>query len=414
MALVDTLRARLRTYHPLLNQALVGLSLFGILTVAHLYIQQGRNFDRGCFGFSGLETDQVAFDCSAVVSSGAGTFLGLSNITWGFGFYLLIIGMTIAIFWLQSRWRLWVHSARAGALLIGLLYSGYLVYVQVSVLSALCTLCLVSAGIAVLLFVLQLAALLIDLDSSETVMTSRLFKRDLTVYVYLVAFTAILVGADFTYFNALAPADDRPSSTYQESSGGAACTLDTSRDPVENNGNALVGFQDVIVGPSDASVTVIEYFDPNCPHCKDFHAIMEKVVAEYKDRVRFVYKPFALRGSSLPEIQALYVANKQGKFKEMLEGQYARQSRTGITKQDLRDISSEIGMNAEVLMTRLEEDKYREKVISQRKRAVAVGVSSTPSVLVNGHFVGSSRSYECMKIFLDRALNGELSSAASG
>jgi protein-disulfide isomerase len=88
----------------------------------------------------------------------------------------------------------------------------------------------------------------------------------------------------------------------------AQCQLDASKSPVENDGAALVNFQDITKGSGASGVTVIEYFDPNCPHCKDFHQTMKKVVADHREDVRFVYKPFPLRRSSLPEVQALYVA----------------------------------------------------------------------------------------------------------
>lgn len=406
MADLDSVVERLRSYHPTLNKILFGLSLLGVLVVSHLAIQQGREFDRGCLGFSGLEAGPMTVDCSAVVSSGAGTLLGLSNITWGLGFYMGIAILTFAIFQVGSRWRTWLHAARLSGLFGGLLYSGYLVYVQVGVLNALCVLCLASAGVATLLFVVQGAALSIDDKSTQTTMTSRLFKRDLTVYVYLVAFTAVLVGADVTYFNALAPAGEK-AQARPEQMDGAACQLDPETEPVEKNGAPLVGFQDVTKGPSDAPVTVIEYFAPNCPHCKRFHKTMKKLVSEYEDQVRFVYKPFPLSRGSFPEIQALYIANQENKFSEMLDAQYARQSRAGISKRDLRSIASEIGMNPEVLISRIDQNKYRKKIITQYKKARAIGVSSTPTVLVNGHFV-KSRSAECMRTFIDRAKKGTL------
>ena len=412
MAFVDVLRKRLGAYHSEYDRIVFGLSLLGILTVTHLFIQQGRDFDRGCFGFSGLEAGHLAFDCSTVVSSGAGTFLGLSNITWGLGFYLTIALLTFVLFWGRVAWRPVVHGARLAGLFGGILYAGYLVYVQVGVIGALCALCLTSAVIAGLLFGVQVAILALDDQSTETTMTSRFFKRDLTVYVYLVAITAVLVGADLTYFNALAPAHEERAASHQEQFSGAACRLDTSKKPVGNNGAPLIGFQDIIKGPSDAPVTVIEYFEPNCPHCKTVHATLKKLDSEYEGQVRFVDKPFPLRASSLPEIQALYVANQEGKFSEMLDAQYARQSRSGINQRDLQAIASEIDMNPDVLLSRIEQNKYREQIIAQRKKALSVGVDSTPTVLVNGHFLGT-RSYECVSMFIDRAKNGKLDASAS-
>ncbi len=411
MPFVDALKERLKSYRSLWEQVLFGMSLLGILTVSHLAIQQGREFDRGCLGFSGLDAGQMGFDCSAVVSSSAGTVLGLSNITWGLGFYVAIALLSLGMFAIRSRWRAWVHGGRLTLIVAGAAYSGYLTYVQVSVLNTMCALCMVSTFLVGLLLIFEGVLLARTVQSSDSTMSTRLFKRNLTMYVYLAAFAVVLIGADVTYFKALAPGGQERDTAHREQYGGAACQLDAQKESVDPS--SLVSFQDVTKGPSDASVTVVEYFDPNCPHCKDFHETMKEVVSQYEDQVRFVFKPFPLRGSSLPEIQALYVAHQEGKFTDMLEAQYARQSRTGITEQDLEAIASEIDMNPEVLLSRIDEDKYREQVIAQRKRAIKIGVESTPTVLVNGHFVGS-RSQECMELFIDRALSGKLESEASG
>lgn len=408
----DTFRTRLRRYHPRWDQFLFGLSLVGVLVVTHLYIQQGREFDRGCFGFSSLDGGQAAFDCSAVVSSGASTLLGVSNIMWGLGFYLAIAALTFGIFYASDRFRSWLHGARVAGLTGGLLYSGYLVYVQVEIVDALCAPCLASAAVVTLLFGVQVALLSMNFQSSESTMTSRLFKRDLTVYIYLAAFTTVLVGADLTYFKAVASSSEARDAAYQKQFDGAACQLDPEKEPVGEQGATLVQFQDVTRGPSDAPVTVIEYFDPNCPHCKTFHDTMTSLVDQYEDEVRFVFKPFPLRGSSLPEIQALYIANEEDKFVEMLEAQYARQDRTGITEEDLQAIASEIGMNADALLSRIQQNEYRNQIIDARRQAIDAGVDSTPTVLVNGRFVGS-RSLECMEIFIERAQKGTLGQSDS-
>jgi hypothetical protein len=52
------------------------------------------------------------------------------------------------------------------------------------------------------------------------------------------------------------------------------------------------------------------------------------------------------------------------------------------------------------------------QVLKQRKRAVKIGVDSTPTVLVDGSFV-KTRTLECMNTFIERAKNGTLGSTAS-
>ena len=125
--------------------------------------------------------------------------------------------------------------------------------------------------------------------------------------------------------------------------------------------------------------------------------------------MRFVYKPFPLRRSSLPEIQALYVAAQSNKFGQMIDAQYARQIRSGINSSDLRAIASEIGMDPDVLMGRIEQGEFQQQVLKMRKRAVSIGVDSTPTVLINGHFV-QTRTPECLNTFIEQ---GTLGSTAS-
>jgi protein-disulfide isomerase len=412
MEFVNAVRERLRRYRPRLERVLFGLSLLGVLDVVHLYIQQTRQFEDGCLGFASLDAAASTFDCATVTSGPGSELFGVSNITWGLGFYLFVAALTVLVFWVAPKIRTWVQGGRTVVLTGGVLYSGYLTYLQVDQLDAFCLLCLGSALVATLLFATQIAILALSSSSTESPMPSRLVKRQIALFVYFVATTLVLVGADVVYFDAAEPSPQHTrAAASSDSSGPAQCRLDTTKATVGDKGASLVGFRDITKGGGEAGVTVIEYFDPNCPHCKDFHGIMKKVMEAHSD-VRYVFKPFALRRSSLPEIQALYVAAQSGKFSEMLNGQYARQGRSGINMSDLRAIASEIGMNPDVLENRIQQNEYRDQALRLRKRAVKIGVDSTPTVLVNGHFV-QSRTLKCMNTFIERAKSGTLGGSAT-
>jgi len=181
------------------------------------------------------------------------------------------------------------------------------------------------------------------------------------------------------------------------------CFFDPEKQPVANPAS-LVDFQDPSQGNAEAPVTIVEYFDPNCPHCKTMHAVMKQAVEQYEDEAHFVYKPMPLWGFSVPQIEALYAAAQEGKFIPMLEAQYARQQRGGLSMEQLKSIAQEIGMNPDVLASRVEQETYRQKIMQQRQRAVEIGVSSTPTVLVNGRFVdGQSRTLRCLGAFIEAA-----------
>lgn len=413
MDLVQAVRQRFQNYSPFPERLLFGLSMLGVLDVAHLLVQKNRGFEEGCLGVGSLESAGSTFDCAAVTSGPGSTLFGVSNITWGLGFYLLVALLTVLVFWAGPKIWAWVQGARTGVLTGGLLYSGYLTYLQMGQIEALCLLCLGSALITALLFGIQIAILVSFPSLTDLPMSSRLVKRQVTLFVFFVAAALVILGADLVYFDGFSAQPSDAAAVAAGPSASDECQLNTSKSPVGEKGASLVNFQDITKGSSEAGVTVIEYFDPNCPHCKDFHQIMKKVVGAHSEEVRFVFKPFPLRRASVPEIQALYVAAQSGKFTEMLEAQYQRQGQDGINMSDLREIASEIDMDPDVLSTRVEENAYQDQVLRQRKRAVKIGVDSTPTVLVNGHFV-QSRTEECMNTFIERAKAGELGGTASG
>lgn len=412
MALVKTVRERIRGYRPRLECLLFGLSLLGLLDVVHLFIQQRRGFADGCLGLATLESGSSTFDCAAVTTGPRSELLGVPNVTWGFGFYLSVALLTVLVFEVGPRIREWIQGVRTGVLTGGVLYAAYLTYLQVGPIGAFCILCLVSAVLATFLFGTQIALFVTSSSSIESPMPTRLVKRQIALFIYFAAAAVVLAGADFVYFNgAQGPSKTTRTAAAAPESVPDQCELE-AKDPVAENGASLVSFQDITKGSGESGVTVVEYFDPNCPHCKDFHQVMKKLVEAHSEEVRFVYKPFPLRQSSLPEIQALYVAAQSGKFSEMLDAQYARQNRSGISMSDLRAIASEIGMDSDVLSEKVDQNAHRDQVLKQRKRAVKIGVDSTPTVLVNGYFV-KTRTPECMNTFIEQAKAGTLGGSAS-
>ncbi len=408
---------RLSSYRPVLDRVVFALAVLGLLTSAHISIQQQRGFDQGCTGFSASMFAGPAFDCGAVTSSEAGTLFGVSNSTWGILFYLFVAGLTaLAAFNVRGQ-RAAFKSSRAVLVVGGFLYSVYLVYYQFVVLEELCVLCLLSAGIVTLLLV----SLVIDVNrSTEQGSSDRMIikpAREMAYMGALVVLLGVLVGADLAYFSA-AESEDVFASEQEEASSPptvertvsqpaalpAECTYDLEKGSVENY-ERLVNFFDPTVGDPGAPVTVIEYFDPNCPHCATLHDVMMPVVQSHADRARFVFKPFVLWRHSIPQSEALYAAAQEGKFFEMLEAQYAiQQPQTGLGPDQLRSIAERIGMDAAHLMQRLESGIFQSTLAQERQKAVDIGVDSTPTVLINGRFVTpESRTEECLREMIEAA-----------
>ena len=438
-----SLKGRLTAYRPLFDRVLFGIALLGVLVAVHLLIQQGRGFDRGCLGFSAPASVESTVDCQLVTQSGAGKLLGLSNAWWGIGFYLAVAGLSAAAAFARRRFPF----AAFRALLIagGFLYSAYLTYHQFAGIGAFCVLCLTSAAIALALFIVQAVMLVAPGDGTAaassdasspssnktSAMRSPASRRRPALWAGAVVALLVLVGADVMYFAGLdeatetasaeAAASETPASEAPARSTAAprtspsasadttygdlppGCRYTPNQEPVDPN--RLVGFTDPVFGTQGAPVTVVEFFDPNCPHCKTFHSVMEGLVAEYGDEARFVYKPIPLWGYSVNQISALHTAAQQGKFEEMLEAQFARQQRGGLSDDQLAEIARQIDMNPDAMLAQIRQQRYQQQIMRDRQLAQESGVRGTPAVSINGRLVARrARTPQCVSALLEREI----------
>ncbi|NBW94587.1 MAG: hypothetical protein EBR20_09585 [Bacteroidetes bacterium] len=186
----------------------------------------------------------------------------------------------------------------------------------------------------------------------------------------------------------------------------AACSF-ASDAPVMDDYLSLVSGLDPWLGRSEADVKVFEFFDPNCPHCATFHPIMKQVVEEMGQHAQFYMIPFPLWRYSLAQTEALYVAAEQGKYFEMIDAQYQAQKPGGMSLDELVSIASQIGLDPDLFLERLERGQYQQMIIERRSRIADAGVRGTPSVMINGRLVASeSKSRTCMNELIAEMASG--------
>ncbi len=167
---------------------------------------------------------------------------------------------------------------------------------------------------------------------------------------------------------------------------------------------SLISISDPYMGNLDADVTVIEFFDPNCPHCATFHPIMKQVVEDSGQHAHFYMVPFPLWQYSLMQVEALFVAAQDGLYFEMLEAQYAHQKQGGMSMEELTVLASDIGLDPEIFRQRLERGLNQPQILERRKKIVDTGLRGTPSVMINGRYVASdSKSRLCLNELIAEA-----------
>jgi len=97
--------------------------------------------------------------CETVNTSQWATFFGLPVAAWGLGFYL--VALTVAFMSVQERYADSRKMAVALSVLTGwgTLFSGWLTYLELFVIHAICIWCVTSACIVLVMFLVSLADL---------------------------------------------------------------------------------------------------------------------------------------------------------------------------------------------------------------------------------------------------------------
>ena len=81
---------------------------------------------------------------------------------------------------------------------------------------------------------------------------------------------------------------------------------------------------------------------------------------------------------------------------------FANQSALGI--EDLKKYATEVGLDAAALEKALNENKYAEAVKKDVAAAGAVGISGTPSFVINGKLLIGAQPIDAFKKEIDAAL----------
>jgi len=169
------------------------------------------------------------------------------------------------------------------------------------------------------------------------------------------------------------------------------------------------GAEDWTLGPADALVTVTEYADVQCPPCAATAPVLRALQAKYPQDVRLVYRHFPLDSiHPLARLagQAAEAAGAQGKFWEMLELLYGRQSEwSGKSEADFAAWAAEQAASLGLDRARFEADLVSEKAVAALEQglqaAQALGLRGTPSVAVNGFLYSGNRDLWTLSAIVD-------------
>ena len=146
------------------------------------------------------------------------------------------------------------------------------------------------------------------------------------------------------------------------------------------------------IGPKEAKVTVVEFFDFSCGYCKMLAPELEKLIKDNAD-VKFVFKPVTFLGpNSVYMAKAAMAANNQGKFLEFYTALMADEGRPDEVKTD--EYAQKIGLNMEKYKADLNSDSVAQILSDISELSQLIQVQGVPSVFINAKQVNGRSASE--------------------
>jgi protein-disulfide isomerase len=174
-----------------------------------------------------------------------------------------------------------------------------------------------------------------------------------------------------------------------------------------------LGPADHVRGPDHAPVTVVEYGDFECPHCKKAVGAVNLMLARFASQVRFAFRPFPLEGvhpHALLAAQAAECAGSQGKFWEMHDLLFEKQDHLELRQ--ILDYARMLGLDMARFTADLDGSMNLQRVRTHQKTGDASGVRGTPTFFVNGEMVDVSYGLRALLDAVENALCHETETEA--
>ena len=138
---------------------------------------------------------------------------------------------------------------------------------------------------------------------------------------------------------------------------------------------------DFTLGPKNASVTIVEFFDYNCGYCKRVFPSLMKIVEE-NDDVRVVFKEFPILSEN-SRTAASYALALDEQLKFLTYHSKLMSSRGSINPALLERTLKEIGVDVEAIKSRAAGTSIAETIDRTQALAGALGINGTPAFVIN-------------------------------
>jgi len=159
-------------------------------------------------------------------------------------------------------------------------------------------------------------------------------------------------------------------------------------------------------GSPSAKITLIEFADYECPHCKRFQPVLHQILDEFRSDVKLYFKHYPLPQHTNARLaaEAAVAAQKQGKFWQFQDRLWEKSDE--LTPAEIEKAAKETGLDVTKFRQDMASEPTKARVQKDRSDGAAAGIQATPTLYINGREYTDGRDTDSLREWIKDAIAG--------
>jgi protein-disulfide isomerase len=173
-----------------------------------------------------------------------------------------------------------------------------------------------------------------------------------------------------------------------------------AKQAIRDHQQALLSDQgSPVEGNAQGKVTIVEFFDYRCVHCRRIASTIDQLVRSNAS-VRVIYKNFPVLGeSSVLAARAAVAAQRQGGWPKLHRAMLAYEG--DFTTETLLALGTSVGLDSGKLKTDMMSPETDKALQANLTLAAALGVDATPTFVIGERVIRGAPSAEALQALVD-------------
>lgn len=175
----------------------------------------------------------------------------------------------------------------------------------------------------------------------------------------------------------------------------AKAAIDANREKLVSDSDSPV------MGNPKGDVTVVEFFDYQCPYCKKMNAPLNDAMAK-DGKLRVVFKEWPVLGpESVIAARASLAAQKQGKYREFHNA--LMESKGRLSEATVMSIADKVGLDTKKLKKDMDAPDVQEELKQNQALASALQLEGTPAFIIGSQMAPGAINADTLQAMIDAA-----------